>query len=151
MGTHYEGSEEEQKILDAFIKLMRATDSLNNRLNRHHSKADLTVTQFGVLEALYHLGPLNQKALGKKLLKSGGNITMVVDNLERSGLVERQQDPNDRRSMLIHLTSKGEDFISSYFPKHLERIKDEFDVLTSSELEKLASICKKLGLQENNN
>lgn len=150
MGTHYEGSEKEQKVLNAFIKLMRATDSINNRLNKHHAEADLTVTQFGVLEALHHLGPLNQKALGEKLLKSGGNITMVIDNLEKSGWVERQQDPNDRRSMLIHLTDEGEKFISSYFPQHLERIKEEFDVLSDDELEHLSSICKKLGLQKHN-
>lgn len=151
MGTHYKGSEEEQKVLDAFIKLMRATDSLNNRLNRHHADANLTVTQFGVLEALYHLGPLNQKALGEKLLKSGGNITLVIDNLEKSGFVERQQDPSDRRSMLINLTPEGKDFISSYFPKHLQRIKNEFDILSNEELEQLCSICKKLGLQKEDN
>lgn len=147
MGTHYEGTENEEQVLDAFIKLMRATESINNRLNRHHSEADLTVTQFGVLEALLHLGPLNQKALGEKLLKSGGNITMVIDNLEKSGLVERQQDPEDRRSMLIHLTPKGKEFISSYFPEHLDRIMSEFDVLSDKELKQLAQICKKLGLQ----
>lgn len=151
MGTHYDGSEKEQKVLNAFIKLMRATDSINNRLNKHHSEADLTVTQFGALEALHHLGPLNQKALGKKLLKSGGNITLVIDNLEKSGWVERQEDPSDRRSMLIHLTPKGEEFISSYFPKHLERIKEEFGILSDDELEHLSTICKKLGLQEHNN
>lgn len=148
MGTHYEGSEKELKTLNAFIKLARATESINNRLNRHHAKADLTVSQFGVLEALHHLGPLNQKALGEKLLKSGGNITLVIDNLEKSGWVERQQDPEDRRAMLIHLTDEGETFISSYFPEHLERIVEEFDVLSSQELEQLAMICKKLGLQE---
>lgn len=151
MGTHYEGSKKEQQVLNAFIKLMRATESLNNRLNRHHAEADLTVTQFGVLEALHHLGPLNQKALGEKLLKSGGNITLVIDNLEKSNLVERQQDPNDRRSMLIHLTQEGEEFISSYFPQHLERIKNEFEVLSNKELDQLATICKKLGLQKDDN
>lgn len=148
MGTHYKGSQKEQKVLNAFIKLMRATESLNNRLNRHHAEANLTVSQFGVLEALHHLGPLNQKALGEKLLKSGGNITLVIDNLEKSGWVERQQDPNDRRCMLIHLTPEGEEFIADYFPKHLNRIKSEFDVLSNDELEQLANICKKLGLQE---
>jgi MarR family 2-MHQ and catechol resistance regulon transcriptional repressor len=151
MGTHYDGDDNEQQVLNAFIKLMRATESLNNRLNRHHANADLTVSQFGVLEALHHLGPLNQKALGQKLLKSGGNITLVIDNLEKSGLVERQQDPEDRRSMLIHLTPEGEEFISSYFPEHLERIVSEFDVLSDKELNKLADICKKLGLQQQNN
>lgn len=148
MGTHYEGSEREQRTLDAFIKLMRASESISNRLNRHLSEVDLTVSQFGVLEALLHLGPLNQKALGEKLLKSGGNITLVIDNLEKSGWVERQQDPQDRRSMLIHLTPEGKDFISSYFPKHLDRIIEEFEVLTDDELEELGRICKKLGLRK---
>lgn len=148
MGTHYQGSEREEKTLNAFIKLMRATDSLNNRLSRQLNDAGLTVSQFGVLEALLHLGPLNQKALGEKLLKSGGNITLVIDNLEKSGWVERHQDPEDRRSMLIHLTDKGEDFISDYFPRHLDRIVSEFEELSDKELEQLSRICKKLGLQE---
>ncbi|WP_138431101.1 MarR family winged helix-turn-helix transcriptional regulator [Fodinibius saliphilus] len=148
MGTHYNGSDKEQKTLDAFIKLMRATESINNRLNRHLTEADLTVSQFGVLEALLHLGPLNQKALAEKLLKSGGNITMVVDNLEKNNWVERQKDPEDRRSVLVHLTTEGEEFISSYFPKHLELILDEFEVLSDEELESISKICKKLGLQE---
>lgn len=148
MGTHYQGNEREEKTLNAFIKLMRATDSINNRLNRQLSDVGLTISQFGVLEALLHLGPLNQKALGEKLLKSGGNITLVIDNLEKSGWVERHQDPDDRRSMLIHLTEEGEKFISDYFPKHLDRIVSEFKVLSDKELEQLGNICKKLGLQE---
>ena len=151
MGTHFDGDKEEQQILDAFIKLMRATESLNNRLNKHHADANLTVSQFGVMEALHHLGPLNQKALGEKLLKSGGNITLVIDNLEKSGWVERHQDPEDRRSMLIHLTPEGKKLIANYFPEHLDRLKEEFDVLSDKELNQLASICKKLGLQNERN
>ena len=148
MGTHYEGTEEEKLTLDAFIKMMRANKSVNARLNRHLAEADLTISQFGVLEALLHLGPLNQKALGEKLLKSGGNITMVIDNLERCGYVERQRDPEDRRSVLIYLTEEGKKFIKRFFPKHLEAIKEEFSVLTREEKRQLAKICKKLGLQE---
>lgn len=147
MGTHYKGSEEEEITLDAFIKLMRASESVNSRLNRHLAEADLTISQFGVMEALLHLGPLNQKALGEKLLKSGGNITMVIDNLEKCGHVERQRDPEDRRSVLIHLTDKGKQFISSFFPEHLEEIKKEFSVLSRQEKKDLSKICKKLGLQ----
>lgn len=151
MGTHYEGTEKEEQTLNAFIKLMRATESINNRLNRQLAEQDLTVSQFGVLEALLHLGPLNQKALGEKLLKSGGNITLVIDNLEKSGWVERQRDPEDRRSMLIHLTEEGKKLIRSYFPKHLEHIMKEFEPLTSKELEKLAEMCKKIGRKEEDN
>lgn len=145
MGTHFKGTKDEKRTLNAFITLMRATESLNNRLNRHLADADLTVSQFGVLEALLHLGPLNQKSLGEKLLKSGGNITLVIDNLEKCDFVERQQDPEDRRAMLIYLTDKGKKFINDFFPKHLEEIKSEFSILNKKEKEQLARICKKLG------
>jgi len=148
MGTHYPGTKSEKKTLNAFIKLMRATESMNNRLNRHLAEADLTLSQFGTLEVLHHLGPLNQRSIGEKLLKSGGNITMVIDNLEKCGHVKRERDPNDRRAVLIHLTPKGKEFIEDFFPKHLEKIKEEFSVLTEKEKETLADICKKLGLKE---
>lgn len=148
MGTHYPGTESEKKTLNAFIKLMRATESMNNRLNRHLAEADLTLSQFGTLEVLHHLGPLNQRAIGEKLLKSGGNITMVIDNLEKCGYVKRKPDPDDRRAVLIHLTPQGKTFIEDFFPKHLEKIKEEFNVLTESEKETLAEICKKLGLKD---
>lgn len=147
MGTHYEGTKEDELTLNAFIKLMRATDSLNNRLNAHLAENNLTVSQFGVLEAVYHLGPLNQKTLAEKLLKSGGNITLVIDNLEKCNFVERQQDPTDRRAMLIHLTPKGKEFISDFFPRHLNHIRQEFSVLNQKEKRQLANICKKLGLK----
>jgi MarR family 2-MHQ and catechol resistance regulon transcriptional repressor len=148
MGTHYTGSSSEKNTLNTFIKLMRATESINNRLNKHLAEVDLTVSQFGTLEALYHLGPLNQRAIAEKLLKSGGNITMVIDNLEKSGYVTRKKDPQDRRAVLIHLTEKGDEFINDFFPKHLDKIIKEFSVLTDSEKKQLAAMCKKLGLQE---
>lgn len=151
MGTHYSGSKAEKSTLNAFIKLMRATESINNRLNKHLADANLTVSQFGTLEVLLHLGPLNQRSIGEKLLKSGGNITMVIDNLEKSGYVKRKKDPEDRRAVLIHLTDEGKSFIEEFFPKHLDRIKQEFSVLTEEEKETLSELCKKLGLQEEEN
>jgi MarR family 2-MHQ and catechol resistance regulon transcriptional repressor len=149
MGTHYTGSSSEKTTLNTFIKLMRATESINNRLNKHLAEVDLTVSQFGTLEALYHLGPLNQRAIAEKLLKSGGNITMVIDNLEKSGYVTRKKDPQDRRAVLIHLTKEGDEFISEFFPRHLDKIKQEFSELNDSEKKELAAMCKKLGLQGN--
>lgn len=147
MGTHYKGSKNVQQTLNAFIKLTRASESVNGRLARHLSDANLTVSQFGALEALLHVGPLNQRELGQKLLKSGGNITLVIDNLQKSGLVQKKTDPNDRRAVIISLTKKGREFIEDFFPQHLEKIKEEFSVLTSEEKEQLASICKKLGIK----
>ncbi len=147
MPTHFKGTDKEVRVLNTFIKLMRSTESLNNRLLQHLSENNLTISQFGVLEALLHVGPQNQKELGARLLKSGGNITMVIDNLEKSGLVERTKNPKDRRAMIISLTDKGERFIKDFFPKHLERIVMEFEVLNPEELEQLGQLAKKVGMQ----
>jgi MarR family 2-MHQ and catechol resistance regulon transcriptional repressor len=73
---------------------------------------------------------------------------MVIDNLERCGHVKRKRDPDDRRAVLIHLTPQGKKFIEDFFPRHLEKIKDEFSVLSEEEKDTLAEICKKLGLKE---
>ncbi|MEX0771269.1 MAG: MarR family transcriptional regulator [Balneolaceae bacterium] len=148
MGTHYKGTRDEVVTLNAFIKLMRATETVNIHLNRHLAENNLTVSQFGTLEVLLHLGPLNQSAIGQKLLKSGGNITMVIDNLVKNKWVKRERDPEDRRAVLIHLTDKGKTFIENFFPKHLSRIREEFSVLTLDEKKELARICKKLGKKE---
>lgn len=145
MGTHYKGCEEEKRALNAFIKLMRAAESVNSRLNVYINQAGLTPSQFNVLEALYHLGPMNQSELCGKLLKSGGNITMVIDNLEKRELVERKRSPEDRRFISVHLTPAGRKIISEIFPDHVKNILSEFSPLDSDEQEELSRMCKKIG------
>ncbi len=76
MGTRYRGAPAEVRALDASIKLMRAATSIGTRLEKRLLSLGLTEPQFGVLEALYHLGPLFQRDLARKLLKTGGNITL---------------------------------------------------------------------------
>ena len=81
MSTHYQGTSEERRALDLYIKLSRAAESVNQRVNRHLQEVNLTVSQFGVLEALYHLGPMTPGVLCDKILRSTGNLTLVIDNL----------------------------------------------------------------------
>jgi MarR family transcriptional regulator, 2-MHQ and catechol-resistance regulon repressor len=148
MPTHYRGTTEEVLALNTYIKLQRATNSLEARLAHRRTMADITGTQFGVLEALYHLGPLCQGEISAKLLKSGGNITLVVDNLEKRGLVQREREPHDRRMIVVSLTPAGRELISQIFPKHLAAIVDEMSVLTPEEQQTLGDLCRKLGKQE---
>ena len=148
MGTHYKGNKEEVRALNAFIALMRASESLNSRLYMTLKKSHLSISQFGALEALYHLGPMCQSTLGKKLLKSGGNITMVIDNLEKRKLVKRERDTNDRRFISVHLTDEGKILIKKVFPEHANNIVNEMSVLSKEEQNKLIEYCKKIGLQE---
>ena len=148
MGTHYKGTEEDIRALNTYIKLMRAVDSVTSRLNPSLSSARLTISQFGALEAVFHLGPLCQRDLGAKLLKTSGNITMVVDNLEKRGLVERKREGTDRRYVTVHLTGEGRRLISEIFPRHVAAIVEEMSILTASEQEELGHLCRVLGLKE---
>ncbi|HTU36278.1 MAG TPA: MarR family transcriptional regulator [Candidatus Acidoferrum sp.] len=145
MPTHYKGNEPEVRALNALINLARALDSLGGRLSARLEEAGLTMPQFGVLEAVYHLGPMCQKELGQKLLRSGGNITVVVTNLEKRGLVRRERLANDRRMIRIHLTERGRERIERVFPEHVEALVREFSVLEPEEQETLRRLCRKLG------
>lgn len=148
MGTRYKGTQQKIRTLNAFINFMRAAESVSSRLSQLVAKHVLTVSQFGALEDLYHLGPLNQNQLGKKLLKTSGNITMVVDNLEKRALLKRARSPEDRRSVSVTLTKDGRKLIETILPQHVGWIADEFRVLRAREQNALRSICKKLGKQE---
>jgi MarR family 2-MHQ and catechol resistance regulon transcriptional repressor len=147
MPTHYKGTPREVETLNAFIKLSRASNTIHNYLSRKLAECDITESQFGVLEALFYLGPLNQKALGDKILKSGGNITMVVMNLEKQGWVQKDKDPADLRSHIIKLTAEGERFITSIFPSHIDRVVELFSDLSDEELAAFGELCKKIGLK----
>src|SRR5258705_13348158 len=100
---------------------MRAADSVTARLDPLMRAADLTVGQFGTLEALLHLGPLCQRDLGRKLLRSGGNITVVVGNLARRGLVRRERRADDRRFITVTLTDKGRRLIGGALSSALQQ------------------------------
>lgn len=148
MGTHYQGSKKEVRALDAYIKLTRSSESLNARVHQHLSNHEISSSQFAVLEILKHLGPRCQKDLSSKLLKTGGNVVMIIDNLERRGFVRRVREGKDRRYVTVKLTRKGRDLINKIFPNHVAGIVSEMSVLNIQEQEELGRLCRKLGLQE---
>ncbi len=148
MPTHYQGKPEEELALNTFIKLTRACSAVELRLLAQGTLAELTISQFGVLEALYHLGPLCPGEISRKLLKSTGNITLVIDNLEKRGLVRRVRSLEDRRMIRIELTEAGKANIANVFPRHLAAIVSEMGVLTAEEQAELGRLCRKLGRGE---
>jgi MarR family 2-MHQ and catechol resistance regulon transcriptional repressor len=145
MRKKYPENRNERKALKTYVKLMRAAESVTARIHRHLSSAGLTLSQFAVLEALYHLGPLSQREIAKKILRSSGNITMVIDNLEKNGLAQRKRNKTDRRFFIVHLTDRGHKLIDKIFPPHARLVAKEFAALTAAEQDTLASLCKKLG------
>jgi len=146
MGTKYQGTEAEVLALNTYIKVTRAAQSIMGRAMEHLSDANLTPSQFAILEALYHLGTLSQVELAKKLLLSTGNITTVIQNLEKRDLVCRQRSTDDQRYMQVSITDSGRALIASIFPSHVQGIVEIMSVLSPEEQQILAQLSRKLGL-----
>ena len=145
MGSRHVGTSQEKLALTTFICLMGACESVSKRVHQHLVPRKLTISQFGVLEALLHLGPLTQKEIGQKMLRSSGNMTLVIDNLEKQSLVSREPVDDDRRYNQIVLTTAGRRVIEEIFPEHARHVLNAFSELKDSEQELLKGLCKKLG------
>lgn len=143
--TKYQGSRQQILALNTFIKLTRCTNTVSAEVHAH-LLGKLTVSQFAILEALYHLGPMAQKELARKILKSAGNITTVINNLEKDGLVIRSVNDEDKRFLTIRLTKKGRLLIKKIFPAHAEILVQRMSILSEDEQTILGELLKKLAL-----
>ncbi|MBL1215224.1 MAG: MarR family transcriptional regulator [Ignavibacteriae bacterium] len=131
--------------LDTWVKLARAYSSLNKKSLENIRAFGLTQPQFGVIEALGHLGPMKIGVLCAKMLVSGGNMTLVLDNLEKLGLIERVHSKEDRRAIVIQLTKKGDSLFKKIFSNHAVFISELMGVLDEKEQKELGKLLKKLG------
>ena len=146
MGTNYRGTQRQLRALDAYIKLKRATTATTGGLHTSlFIEERLTESQFGVLDALFHLGALSPGQLSAKLFRSSSNLTTVIANLERDGLVRRTPDPDDGRAYVVNLTARGRRLIQRLIPMHVERVARAMSALSPREQEELGRLCRKLG------
>jgi MarR family transcriptional regulator, 2-MHQ and catechol-resistance regulon repressor len=140
-----EWSREEEEALRLWIALARSYQTFAREVGIRVSDYGLTVPQFGILEALYHLGPLSLGELADKLLVTGGNITYVMDRLEKQGLVERHRSDTDRRVVEARLTPEGRAKIASVFPGHAAFIRELVSPLGREERQRARELLKRLG------
>ena len=134
-----------ERALSMWVKLARAYAVFSKRSTEHIRSFGLTEGQFGALEALGHKGPLTLGELCEKQLVSGGNMTVVVDNLEKEGLVKRVRSSVDRRVITVHLTGKGRELFKRTFARHAMHVADLASILTPDEQEQLGTLLRKLG------
>ena len=145
MPSHYQGTKTELRALNAYINLTRAANTLEAVMAGQLEALGLSVSQFGALEALFHLGPLCQHEIAAKLLKSGGNITMVIGNLEKRGWIRRERVASDARLIRIHLAPAGRRQIAKILPPHVAAITKIMRNLSNQDQESLRILCRRLG------
>ncbi len=132
--------------LELFVVLSRAYTWVNAHAIRDIRCHGLNPTEFAILEALYHKGPLPLQHIGEKVLISSGNITYAVDKLEQKQLLVRRPDSHDRRVIFAELTPQGHDLLAAIFPSHAEAIRAAVSGLSPQEQQQAIRLLKKLGL-----
>ena len=135
-----------ERALKLWVVLSRATTSVERRAREDVARHDLTLAEFGVLEALYHKGAMLAGEVQRRTLVSSGGITYLVDRLTARGLVERRPCPDDRRANYVALTPAGTEFITRIFPEHAAVIAEVMSALTPQEQVTTTALIKRLGL-----
>ena len=132
--------------LRLLIVMTRALRAVTEPSRQHLKGWDLSPTEFGVLEALYHKGPLPLSSLAELVLITGASMTYAVKQLERRGLMGRRSSAEDQRVVFGELTDAGRALIAKVFPEHTEQIRQGMRGLSRPEKRQAAELLKKLGI-----
>ena len=129
-----------------FLVLWKAARAVQSFAEKSITDLEMCGSDFGVLEALLHKGPLPVNEIGKKILLTSGSITVAVDRLEKRGLVERRAHGTDRRARIVHLTKEGRKLITRAYAQHAADLEQLMSAsLTTRERTTLISLLKKIG------
>ena len=131
-----------------FLVLWKAARAVEAYAEKSVSELQMCGSDFAVLEALLHKGPLPINEIGKKVLLTSGSITVAVDRLETKVLVERRPHGTDRRAKIVHLTKEGRKVITRVYANHaadMERLASAS--LTRAERKTLIRLLKKIGFE----
>jgi MarR family 2-MHQ and catechol resistance regulon transcriptional repressor len=135
----------ERTALKLWIVLSRAQSAVARHTEADVARHGLTIAEFGIVEALYHRGPLLLGELQRKILVSSGGVTYLVDRLEAKGLVERQECPDDRRARYAALTPAGDKLVARIFPEHAQAVVAALSGLTRAEQAQATALLRTLG------
>ncbi len=135
--------EESDRNLRLWIRLSRGYLNINRELSAVVADYDLSLSQFAVLEALYHKGALCVGEIVEKILTTGGNITVVIKNLEKKGLVVSDRSAADKRVKLIQLTPEGRKLVAKAFEAHLICLNGLLEQVTPQEKDQLITLIRK--------
>ena len=131
----------------AYIRLIlgRAAKAIEKADRASIAETGLNASDFSILEALLHKGPLPINRIGEKVLLTSGSMTAAANRLEAKGLVKRLQDPSDGRCFYLHLTKAGRRMIQQAFERHAANLDKIAAVLTAQERQDLVRLLKKVG------
>ena len=134
-----------QRTDHVWLVMMKAMRALTRYAAEGIEDTGLGLSDFAVLEALLHKGPLPVNTIGPIVNLTPGSISIAVDRLVEKGLVSRVESAEDRRVRIVALTPRGKDLIASAFRRHSGQMKRVFSDLSLAELRSLEMALKKVG------
>lgn len=135
----------EIKGVYVWLILLKAFDAISAQATRSLRDSGLGESDFRVLEALLHKGPLPVNTIGPKVHLTPGSISVAVDRLYEKGLVSRIDSEHDRRVRIVDLTGPGRTLIRRVFKKHEAEMEALMEPLTQAERAELTGLLKKIG------
>src|SRR6185503_5862874 len=148
MSTRKEQSLKGGSGVHVFLVLWKAARAGETYAENSITELELCGSDFGVLEALLHKGPLPINEIGKKVLLTSGSITVAVDRLESKGFVERRASGTDRRARIVHLTKAGKELITRIYADHASDMEQLASAsLNRAERDTLIRLLKKIGYE----
>jgi len=134
----------------SYLVLMQTSKALQERMKLELAKSNLGITEFSVLEVLYHMDKSTIQQIGSKILISSGSMTYIIDKLEQRGLLIRSACPDDRRVIHVALTNDGNKLMDNIMPKHRELVDYLLGSLNDDEANMLVALLKKINKRAEN-
>ncbi|GGI03640.1 MAG TPA: MarR family transcriptional regulator [Staphylococcus sp.] len=133
-----------EESLKALVGIKRTNDTLDRIVKQDMKNYGLNITEFAVMELLYHKGDQPIQKVKQRILIASSSTTYVIDQLVKKAYVARRQDTEDKRITYAVLTEKGHMLMDKIFPQHAETIEKAFSILDDEELAIFRRALKKI-------
>ena|SRR5205809_4693338 len=144
---HATNERDRAATLQLVIAVGRALSAIERVVRTPLAASGLAMTEFAVLEVLYHKGPLRLGEIRDRILVTGASTTYVVKKLEERGLMRRKDLAEDSRVVLGELTANGRALFDEVFPEHVELLQKATAGLTLSEKREASRVLRALARQ----
>jgi DNA-binding MarR family transcriptional regulator len=131
-------------FLPVIKELARAYQEFEGYSSAHIRGLGLLPVQFDVIATLANQPPMTYKQLGEKTLISKSSLTGVVERMVQKGFIATLENPDDARSHLLKLTTKGQKIFEQAFPVHLKHLELAFQKLSKSQMKEIEDSLKTL-------
>ncbi len=129
-----------------WLVMMKAYRSMQNYVESTLVSMDIGLSDFMILEALLHKGPMSMSHLGEKVMLANPSMTAAVGRLQRLGFVQRRCATADRRVRTVELTPEGCKVIRKIFAQHELDLEGVMSGLCPEQRAKLRAGLKSIGL-----